>query len=53
MKTVIIPVDFSETALNAARYAAEMLRKPDAHIILYNLYHHDNEYELAGTTSTA
>jgi hypothetical protein len=25
MKTVIIPVDFSETALNAARYAAEML----------------------------
>jgi Universal stress protein family. len=35
MKTVIIPVDFSETALNAARYAAEMLSgKPDASIIL-------------------
>jgi nucleotide-binding universal stress UspA family protein len=49
MKTVIIPVDFSETALNAARYAAEMLSgKPDAHIILYNLYHHDDEYETAG-----
>src|SRR5512138_749760 len=49
MKTVIIPVDFSETALNAARYAAEMLSgKPDACIILYNLYHHDDEFETAG-----
>jgi nucleotide-binding universal stress UspA family protein len=49
MKTVIIPVDFSETALNAARYAAEMLSgKPDANIILYNLYHHDDEFETAG-----
>lgn len=46
MKTVIIPIDFSETSLNAARYAAEMLStKDDASIILYNLYHHDNEYE--------
>lgn len=50
MKTVIIPVDFSETSLNAARYAAEMLsEKPDASILLYNLYHRDNEYEVAGT----
>jgi nucleotide-binding universal stress UspA family protein len=50
MKTVIIPVDFSETALNAARYAAAMLSgKPDANIILYNLYHRDDEYEMAGT----
>ena len=50
MKTVIIPVDFSETSLNAARYAAEMLsEKPDASIILFNLYHRDNEYETAGT----
>jgi len=49
MKTVIIPVDFSETALNAARYAAGMLsEKPDASIILYNLYHHDDEYVTAG-----
>ena len=47
---MIIPVDFSETALNAARYAAAMLSgKSDAHIILYNLYHRDDEYELAGT----
>jgi nucleotide-binding universal stress UspA family protein len=50
MKTVIIPVDFSETALNAARYAAEMLSgKPDARVILYNLYHHDDEFEMAGS----
>ena len=49
MKTVIIPVDFSETALNAARYASEMLSgRPDASIILYNLYRHDNEYEMSG-----
>lgn len=49
MKTVIIPVDFSETSLNAARYAAEMLSgKKDASIILYNLYHHDDDYEIAG-----
>ena len=25
MKDIIIPVDFSETSLNAARYAADML----------------------------
>ena len=50
MKTVIIPVDFSETSLNAARYAAEMLSgKPDANIILYNLYHHDDDFEISGT----
>lgn len=50
MKTVIIPVDFSETALNAARYAAEMLSgKSDAGIILYNLYHNDDDFEIAGT----
>jgi nucleotide-binding universal stress UspA family protein len=49
MKTVIIPVDFSETSLNAARYAAGMLSgKQDTHIILFNLYEHDDEYETAG-----
>ncbi|MBS1654750.1 MAG: universal stress protein, partial [Bacteroidetes bacterium] len=25
MKTVIVPVDFSETSLNAARYAVQLL----------------------------
>lgn len=39
MHRVIIPVDFSETSLNAARYAAQMLAgKEDAVAILYNNY---------------
>jgi nucleotide-binding universal stress UspA family protein len=47
MKTVIIPVDFSETSLNAARYAAEMLSgNRDASIILYSMYYKDEEYEV-------
>ena len=46
MKTVIIPIDFSETALNAARYTAQMLSgKTEAHIILYNMYQDDNDFE--------
>jgi nucleotide-binding universal stress UspA family protein len=50
MKTVIIPVDFSETSLNAARYAAEMLSgKSDTSIILYNMVTDADEFELAGT----
>jgi nucleotide-binding universal stress UspA family protein len=49
MKTVIIPVDFSETSLNAARYAAAMLSgKNDTQIILFNLYTHDHDFELVG-----
>jgi len=39
MHRVIIPVDFSETSLNAARYTAQMLAgKEDALAILYNNY---------------
>jgi len=50
MKTVIIPVDFSETSLNAARYAAEMLSgKQETSILLYNMYKHDDDAALAGT----
>lgn len=48
MKTVIIPIDFSETSLNAARYAAEMLSgKEDACILLFNMYKNDDELENA------
>jgi nucleotide-binding universal stress UspA family protein len=48
MKDVIIPVDFSETSLNAARYAADMLSgKPDAHVILYNMFTDEKESEIA------
>ncbi|MGE5108343.1 MAG: universal stress protein [Sphingobacteriales bacterium] len=39
MKNVIIPVDFSETSLNAARYAANMLAGlAEANVILYNMF---------------
>ncbi|HLF46005.1 MAG TPA: universal stress protein [Chitinophagaceae bacterium] len=49
MKSVIIPIDFSETSLNAARYTAEMLRdKADASVILFHLYKNDEELENAG-----
>jgi nucleotide-binding universal stress UspA family protein len=49
MKDVIIPVDFSDTSLNAVRYAADMLSgKPDAHVILYNMFEDQNESETAG-----
>ena len=50
MKTVIIPIDFSETSLNAARYTAEMLSgNTDASILLFHLYKHDDELETAET----
>ncbi len=39
MKTIIITTDFSESALNAARYAAKLAKSVDAnHIILYHAY---------------
>lgn len=48
MKTVIIPIDFSETSLNAARYAAEMLSgKEDASIILYHMFEDEDEEQTA------
>jgi len=48
MKDVIIPVDFSETSLNAARYAAAMLSgDADTHVILYNMFSDETESETA------
>jgi len=39
MNTVIVPLDFSETSLNAAHYAAKMYQdRPDVKIILYHFY---------------
>ncbi|HUM64596.1 MAG TPA: universal stress protein [Chitinophagaceae bacterium] len=44
MKDIIIPVDFSETSLNAARYAAAMLSgKENNRIILYTMYKEDED----------
>ena len=49
MKDVIIPIDFSETSLNAARYAAAMLSgKPGTHVILYHMFTDEKESETAG-----
>ncbi len=49
MKDFIIPVDFSETSLNAARYAAAMLSgKANTRVILYNMFK-DEEESLTAT----
>ena len=48
MKDFIIPVDFSETSLNAARYAAAMLSgKANSRVILYNMFKDDEESQTA------
>jgi len=47
MHRVIIPVDFSETSLNAARFAARMLAgKKDAVAILYNNYESVDDHDI-------
>jgi nucleotide-binding universal stress UspA family protein len=47
MHRVIVPVDFSETSLNAARYTAQMLAgKKDALAILYNNYESEDDYDV-------
>jgi hypothetical protein len=39
MNTVIVPVDFSETSLNAARYAVKLLTGHyGVNVILHNVY---------------
>lgn len=49
MKDFIIPVDFSETSLNAARYAASMLSgKANSRVILYNMFKDEEESATAG-----
>ncbi|HET9057194.1 MAG TPA: universal stress protein [Chitinophagaceae bacterium] len=46
LKNVIIPVDFSETSLNAARYAAAMLtNQADSKVVLYNMFDKIEESE--------
>lgn len=51
MTTVIVPVDFSETSLNAARYAATFLTGHDGvNLILYHSYHKAVEAPIATAT---
>jgi nucleotide-binding universal stress UspA family protein len=46
MHRIIIPVDFSETSLKAARYAAQMLAgKKDAAAMLYNNYENEDDHD--------
>jgi nucleotide-binding universal stress UspA family protein len=47
MHRVIVPVDFSETSLNAARYTAQMLSgRKEALAILYNNYESEDDYDV-------
>ena len=47
MRRILIPVDFSETSLNAARFAAQMISgKKDVTVILYHRYEDISEREI-------
>lgn len=47
MRRVIIPIDFSETSLNAARFTAQMLAgKKDAIAVLYNNYESEDDHDV-------
>jgi nucleotide-binding universal stress UspA family protein len=44
MKTIIIPIDFSEVSLNATRYSAKMFSgNTETKIILYSMYKNEDE----------
>src|SRR5258708_2064399 len=44
MHRVIVPIDFSETSINAARFTSQMLAgKSDALAVLYHNYEHQRE----------
>ena len=48
MNTVIVPVDFSITSMNAAHYAASMIKGAyGASLIVYNMYEKDSDQDLA------
>ena len=48
MITVIVPLDFSETSLNAAHYAAQMYKgRADVNLVLYHYYDHGEDVAIA------
>ena len=48
MLNVIVPLDFSQTSLNAAHYAANMFSgKPDVTVILYHYYSDEKDTDTA------
>lgn len=49
MKTVIVPVDFSDTSLNAARFAAQMFKgNQQVNLILYSMFEDEGDDEVTG-----
>lgn len=50
MKTIIVPVDFSETSLNAARYALKFAMQAGAKIILVHAFQEPLQYPLRNGT---
>lgn len=48
MKTVIVPIDFSETSYNSARYAVKMVTGSyDVNLILFHVYEKESQEEEA------
>src|SRR6476661_6003082 len=48
MTTVIVPIDFSQTSLNAAHYTAGLYRNnPSVHVIFYHFTDNDKEHDTA------
>ena len=48
MRDIIIPVDFSETSLNAARYGAAMLSgKPNNRVFLYTMFREEEDAQIS------
>jgi len=53
MKTIIAPVDFSETSINALSFAAELCKRADAHLIVKNILQKDDDEEEAKNKLTS
>ena len=49
MKTVIAPVDFSETATNALHFAADLSRRASARLVIVHIGDDDDDIEDAKT----
>jgi nucleotide-binding universal stress UspA family protein len=54
MKTILVPTDFTENAMHAARYAATLARVYDAKILFLNIYTMPlvSEYEVVSIMNT-
>ncbi|HMO32242.1 MAG TPA: universal stress protein [Lacibacter sp.] len=48
MKTILVPVDFSDTSLNAARYALQFAKQAGAKVILLHAFQEPVRYPVRG-----